>query len=193
MSTRTGLALGMLTLAALVHPRVAAAQCATPVKKLAVALSARDAYAAARAEANGWTADSVLVRMQATTVGPMDATGLASHWMFEFSSKNSRKLDVINIIKGGMTCSIASVDVAAEAVTVASDTIMDSQRLYSIAQQAGGSTQDPKRVSVTAMLDQNADHVPAWTVTYVTPQGLPLLSVKIDARSGAVIAKTARY
>ena len=192
MRTRIGLMRALLFGMVLAFAGEARAQCVTPTKKVAASLNAKDAFAIARAEGTRWMADSVLVRMQATTAGPMNAAGLASHWMFEFSSKGARKLNVINLLKGEMTCSVASIDLADEAVPVTADTIMDTERLYGIAQQAGGSAQDPKHVNIVAMLDQNADHVTAWTVTYVTPQGMPLLSVKINARSGAVIAKTAR-
>jgi hypothetical protein len=189
MRTRAVLTLALLTAVALADPAPAAAQCATPTKKLAAALNGKDAYTAARAEATKWKADSALIRMQSTMAGPLDATGHAGHWMLEFYSKSSKKLEVVNVMKGDVSCSVSDVEIAAEPVAVAADAILDTQRLRGIAQQAGGSAQDSKHPVVTARLEQGADHGAMWTVTYASPQGMPLLTVKIDATSGAVIPK----
>lgn len=63
----------------------------------------------------------------------------------------------------------------------------DAGRAEATKWQAGGSKQDPKTVQVTAMLDQRQDVGAIWTVTYSSAQGRPVLSVRIDSKSEAVV------
>jgi hypothetical protein len=175
----------------LTAPAAASADCVTPVKKLAAVVTAKDAYARAKVEAVKWKTDSAMIRMQSTTAGPMDAQGRSAHWMFEFYSPSAKKLEMINVMKGDVSCSDAAVEIVAKPVELSDDAVMlDSLRLYTIAQKNGGSEKDPKTVTLTAMLEQNAEAGAVWTLTYTTPQGMPVLRIRVDAKTGAVLSKT---
>lgn len=60
-----------------------------------------------------------------------------------------------------------------------------------IAQTLSG--KDAKSVTITgAFMRSGPDAPAAWNISYVTPEGRPVLEVSIDGKSGAVRSKTPR-
>ena len=176
-------------------PGAAAAQstkCVTKPKAIAKMLAAKDAYSMATAEATKSDADSALISMLTTNAGPMDAQGRSSEWMLQFMSPAAKKLTVVYFTGTGMKCSRTVMDgpFVGQAIQVTADTIFDTARLIGIAGEAGGSKLDPKTVAINGSLQRSGPDAPGlWTISYVTPQGMPVLQVSIDSLSGTVTSQ----
>lgn len=190
----TSLTVALISIVFLARPNSAAAQCATKPDNVAQALSAKDAYSLAKAEAIKSNADSALVRM-ITTTGPLDAQGRSTTWMAEFFSPTAKKLTIVNFTSGAMDCNAAAIDgpFFAQPIGETADTIFDAERLVRIARDAGGSGFNPAGLTVGAALMRSGPDAPAtWSISYVTPEGRPMLEVSIDSMSGVATGKTPR-
>jgi hypothetical protein len=188
----------LISIALLAPPGWATAQpvaCATNAERLPTMVSGQDAYALAKAAATKSNADSALLRMLTTMAGPLDAQGRSSEWMLEFFSPAGKKLTMVYLNSGVMTCSVTAVDgpFFGQPIGETPETIFDTARLIAIAGETGGSALDPASVIITAaFMRSNADAPAIWSISYVTPQGRPVFQVSIDSRSGAVTAKSPR-
>jgi hypothetical protein len=158
-------------------------------------LNGKAAYALAKAEAVKSSADSALLRMLTPMTGPLDAQGRSSAWMVEFFAPATKKSHVVYLTKGAMTCTTTAVDgpFVAQPIEETEETIFDTARLAGIAREAGGSALGAEAATITASFMRSGPDAPAiWTISYVTRQGRPVLSVSIDGKSGAVLGKTPR-
>lgn len=197
MRNVNGLLLSLIATTLLAHAAPASAQpgsCATRPKSIARALDGKAAYALAKAEATKSSADSALLRMLTPMAGSLDAQGRSSQWMVEFFAPAAKKSHVVYLMKGAMTCTTTAIDgpFAGQPVEETDATIFDTARLVSIAREAGGGAVDPASAVTAALMRSGPDAPAVWTISYVTSQGRPVLTVSIDSRSGVVTSKSPR-
>jgi hypothetical protein len=192
MRTRTILLL--LAIAVTVSDPVSAepqSACATKPGTIAVKLDAKQAYDLAKAEATKSNADSVLLRLMTAMDGAVDVQGKSSAWTSEFYSATGHRMYLVALTSGRMECTPIPVTVpmSPQPIDETADTIMDTMRLAKIAAEHGGSKVDPKRAALSASLTRSGADTPAiWGMSYVTAQGMPVLQVMIDSKTGDVSA-----
>jgi hypothetical protein len=165
-----------------VHASPAVAQCLTKPAKIDAALNGKDAYALAKAEAVKMGADAVPTKFTTLLDHPLDAQGRSTNWSLQFFSATAKKLLMITLEKGAMTCFAIARDAGGRAINVTDKTVLDTKLLLDAAQAAGGSKHDPKTVTVAAGLNQNPQAGALWYLTYetITPKK-EVLQVILDS------------
>jgi len=160
--------IGSLAIACLAHAVSARAECVTKPAKIDPELNGKDAYALAKAEAAKWNADSVPTKFATLLGSPLDAQGRSGEWSFQFFSAGAKKLTMIGLAKGAMTCFAIDTASGGRPIAITDKTVLDTKQLLDLAQQAGGAKFDPKTVTVDAQLVQNPSDGPLWYLTYET-------------------------
>jgi hypothetical protein len=165
---RIAIVLGFAAAALVLQAAAASAQCVTKPAKIEAALNGKDAYAFAKAEALKMGADSVLTKFTTILDNPLDMQGKSTKWDLQFFSASAKKVLMISLEKGAMTCFGIARESGGRPIAITDQTMLDTKLLLDAAQAAGGSKLDPKTVTITAGLVQNPRDGALWYLTYET-------------------------
>ena len=179
---RIALVLGLAAAALILQTTTASAQCLTKPAKIAASLNGKDAYAFAKAEALKMAADSVPTKFTTLLDNPLDMQGKSTNWDLQFFSASAKKLLMISLEKGAMTCFAIARESGGRPIAITDATMLDTKLLLDAAQAAGGSKHDPKTVTITAGLVQNPRDGALWYLSYetITPKK-EVLTVILDS------------
>ena len=178
----------VLAMLALATPALAQAKatCAAGKTGRPAAITAREAWELASSRAHAWQADAVPFDLTTTSTGPLDANGKSTDWDVKFSSASARAVDMIGISDGQIRCFAISGE-GGQVIHFDDRIILDTKRLYEIAQRAGGDQVGPgAKVMAGLVPERRKDGFESWYLNYEDAAGREVLSVVIDARSGAV-------
>jgi len=147
--------------------------------------SGTEIYEMALAEAQKWQADAVLSEMSG--VSPLDEEGRSDGWVLKFWSPSTKGFNQVMYMNGGMTTSPS--DLPVPNAPVADGVIVDTKRLYDIAEAAGASTVTeqgyrPLPGLVPYPLDESRL---TWYLNYQGGDYRVVYTVIIDAVTGEVI------
>lgn len=139
----------------------------------------------ALAEAQKWQADAVLSEMSG--LSPLDEEGRSDGWVLKFWSPSTKGFNQVMYMNGGMTTSPS--DLPVPNAPVADSVIVDTKRLYDIAESAGASTVTeqgyrPLPGLVPYPLDESRL---TWYLNYQGGDYRVVYTVIIDAVTGEVI------
>jgi hypothetical protein len=150
------------------------------------AITAKEAWDLASPRARAWQADAVPFDLTTTSTGPLDASGRSKDWDVKFSSPSARAVDMISISDGQIRC-FAISGAGGQPIHFDDTIILDTKRLYDTAQKAGGDKVGPgARVMAGLVPEKRKDGAESWYLNYENADGREVLSVVIDARTGAV-------
>ena len=149
------------------------------------AITAKEAWELASARAHAWQADAVPFDLTTTSSGPLDASGRSTDWDVKFSSASARAVDMISIADGSIRC-FAIAGEGGQKIHFDDRIILDTKRLYDVAQKAGGDRIPGARVMAGLVPERRQDASESWYLNYENASGREVLSVVIDARTGAV-------
>ncbi len=149
------------------------------------AITAKEAWELASARAHAWQADAVPFDLTTTSSGPLDASGRSTDWDVKFSSASARAVDMISIADGSIRC-FAIAGEGGQKIHFDDRIILDTKRLYDVAQKAGGDRIPGARVMAGLVPERRQDASESWYLNYEDASGREVLSVVIDARTGAV-------
>lgn len=165
---RIATVLGLAAAALVLQTAAASAQCLTKPARIDASLNGKDAYALAKAEALKMAADSVPTKFTTLLDHPLDLQGKSTNWDLQFFSASAKKMLMISLEKGAMTCFSTARESGGRPIAITDATMLDTKLLVDAAQAAGGSKHDPKTVTITAGLVQNPRDGALWYLTYET-------------------------
>jgi hypothetical protein len=165
---RIAIVLGFAAAALVVQTAAASAQCVTKPAKIDASLNGKDAYALAKAEALKIGADSVPTKFTTLLDNPLDMQGKSTKWDLQFFSASAKKVLMITLEKGAMTCFTTARESGGQPIAITDQTMLDTKLLLDAAQAAGGSKHDPKTVTISAGLVQNRRDGTLWYLSYQT-------------------------
>ena len=179
---RIVIVLGLAAATLVFQTAAASAQCLTKPAKIDVSLNGKDAYAVAKAEALKMAADSVPTKFTTLLDNPLDMQGKSTKWDLQFFSASAKKVLMISLEKGAMTCFTTPRDAGGRPIAITDATMLDTKVLLDAAQAAGGSKFDPKTVTISAGLVQNPRDGALWYLGYetITPKK-EVLQVILDS------------
>ena len=164
----------------------AKAACAAGKTGKPAAITAKEAWDLASSRAHAWQADAVPFDLTTTSTGPLDAAGKSTEWDAKFSSPSAKAVDMISISDGQIRCFAVSGE-GGQVIHFDDKIILDTKRLYDTAQKAGGSEVGPgAKVMAGLVPERRKDGSESWYLNYQDAGGKEVLSVVIDARTGAV-------
>jgi hypothetical protein len=164
------------------------ATCAAGKTGKPAAITAREAWELAGPRARAWQADAVPFDLTTTTSGPLDAAGRSTDWDIKFSSPSAKAVDMIGISDGEIRC-FARSGAGGQMIRFDDKIILDSKKLYETAQKAGGDKLGPGATLMAGLVPAKGGRGSgeSWFLNYQDAEGRDILSVVIDARTGAVI------
>ena len=149
------------------------------------AITAREAWDLASPRAHAWQPDAVPFDLTTTSLGPLDAEGKSKDWDVKFSSPGAKAVDMIDISEGQIRCfSIAGA--GGRVIQWDDKIILDSKKLYETAQKAGGDKVGPGAKVMAGLVQMKGTGGQLWYLNYQNAEGKEVLSVVIDAKTGAV-------
>ena len=164
----------------------AKATCAAGKTGKPAAITAKEAWNLASSRARAWQADAVPFDLTTTSTGPLDAAGKSTDWDVKFSSPSAKAVDMISISDGQIRCFAISGE-GGQVIHFDDKIILDTKRLYDTAQRAGGDKVGPgAKVMAGLVPERRKDGSESWYLNYQNSDGREVLSVVIDARTGAV-------
>jgi hypothetical protein len=150
------------------------------------AITAKEAWDLASARARAWQTDAVPFDLTTTSSGPLDAAGRSTDWDVKFSSAAGKAVDMISISDGQIRC-FAIAGEGGQPIHFDEKILLDTKALYETAQKAGGSAVGPgAKVMAGLVPERRKDGSESWYLNYQDAGGREVLSVVIDARTGAV-------
>lgn len=149
------------------------------------AITAKEAWDLASPRAHAWQADAVPFDLTTTSTGPLDAAGRSTDWDVKFSSPSAKAVDMISISDGQIRC-FAIAGEGGQKIHFDDRIILDTKRLYDVAQKAGGDKIPGAKVMAGLVPERRQDGSESWYLNYEDAAGKEVLSVVIDARTGAV-------
>ncbi|HEY1252054.1 MAG TPA: hypothetical protein VGH97_12770 [Thermoanaerobaculia bacterium] len=150
------------------------------------AITAKEAWDLAAPRARAWQADAVLFDLTTTSSGPLDSSGRSTDWDVKFSSASAKAVDMIGISDGQIRC-FAIAGEGGQPIRFDDKILLDTKALYETAQKAGGSAVGPgAKVTAGLVPERRKDGTESWYLNYEDAGGREVLSVVIDARTGAV-------
>jgi serine/threonine protein kinase len=161
-------------------PEVASAQAAT-------SLTGQEIADLALAEAQKWQPDAVLSEISTSGLGPLDAEGKSTDWILKFWSPSSKGLNTLMFIKG--TFNSSPTDLPTPKTTVLDGVILDTKRLYDIAEKAGAAKYTAEGYRpMAAITPYPLDETQlTWYLNYAGGDFRVVYTVIIDAKTGEVI------
>jgi len=163
----------------------------TPAEAAAVAMTAQEAFDITQAEALQWQPDAVVSEMQTSALDLLDADGTSTSWVVSFYSPSTGEMNSFSFVEGVLQPSIpVPLSTQPNLVPSVESVILDTKRIYDIADGAGGSEliaggYQPSAGLVQYPLDESQS---AWYVNYMDPTNYNVaFTVIIDAQSGEVI------
>ena len=172
----------LLASTALAQPKPS---CAAGKTGKPAAITAKEAWDLASARARAWQPDAVPFDVTTTSTGPLDAAGRSTDWDVKFSSPSAKAVDIISISDGSIRC-FAIAGEGGQKIHFDDRIILDTKRLYDIAQKAGGDKIPGAKVMAGLVPERRKDGSESWYLNYQDASDKELLSVVIDARTGAV-------
>jgi len=154
------------------------------------ALSAQAAYDLALADALKWQADASVNNIGTTILGPLTVDGTSASWDINFWSPTTKSMYKVSFINGNVFTSTIPLDNDPGTLPMNAEVILDTKRIYDIAQNAGGSQYMAQgNVPMAGLVPFPLDVTrPAWYINYQDSQTFKVVfTVIIDARSGEVI------
>jgi hypothetical protein len=149
------------------------------------AITAREAWDLASPRAHAWQPDAVPFDLTTTSLGPLDAEGKSKDWDVKFSSASAKAVDMIDISEGQIRCfSIAGA--GGRVIPWDDKIILDSKKLYETAQKAGGDKVGPGAKVMAGLVQMKGTGGQLWYLNYQSAEGKEVVSVVIDAKTGAV-------
>jgi hypothetical protein len=185
--TRVGLTAMVLLLSVGAGLAETTPTCAAGKTGKPAAITGKEAWELASARAHAWQADATPFDLTTTSTGPLDASGKSTDWDVKFSSSTASAVDIIDITDGQIRC-FATPGKGGKPLGFDDQIILDTRRLYEIAQKAGGDQLGSGAKVMAGLVpgrrgEKNAE---SWYLNYQGADGRELLSVIIDARTGAV-------
>jgi hypothetical protein len=178
-------AFSVLALSRALHAQMTPACPAAKTGKPA-AITAKEAWDLASARARTWQKDAVPFDLTTTSSGPLDAAGRSTDWDVKFSSAAGKAVDMISISDGQIRC-FAIAGEGGQPIHFDEKILLDTRALYETAQKAGGSAVGPgAKVMAGLVPERRKDGTESWYLNYQDAGGREVLSVVIDARTGAV-------
>jgi hypothetical protein len=178
----------ILAVLAFSRPVSAQAKASCPAGKTGkpAALTAKEAWDLAHSRAVAWQPDAVPFDLTTTSSAPLDASGRSTEWDVKFSSAAAKAVDMISISDGQIRC-FAIAGEGGQPIHFDEKIILDTKALYETAQKAGGSALGPgAKVMAGLVPERRKDATESWYLNYQDAGGREVLSVVIDARTGAV-------
>lgn len=173
----------LLASSALAQPKTS---CAAGKTGKPAAITAKEAWDLASARARAWQPDAVPFDLATTSTGPLDAAGRSTDWDVKFSSPSAKAVDMISISDGSIRC-FAVAGEGGQRIQFDEKIILDTKRLYDIAAQAGGGKLGPgTKVMAGLVPERRKDGSESWYLNYQDASGKEVLTIVIDARTGAV-------
>lgn len=149
------------------------------------AVTGKEAWDLASAAALKWQPDARVFEIGTLTTGPIDSQGKATEWSIKFSSANAKAVNPISISQGTIRCWAMPGD-GGRLIDFDDSIILDTKRLYDLAQKSGGEKYTAQKYSVSATLNQNPIGGPLWYFNYEDAKYKQGLSVIINAKTGKV-------
>ena len=150
------------------------------------AITAKEAWDLASPRARAWQSDAVPFDLTTISTGPLDAAGKSTDWDVKFASPSAKAVDMISISDGQIHCFAISGE-GGQVIHFDDKIILDTKRLYETAQKAGGDKVGPgAKVMAGLVPERRKDGSESWYLNYLNADGKEVLSVVIDARTGAV-------
>jgi hypothetical protein len=178
-------ALAVLLLARTVTAQ-AKATCSAGKTGKPAAITARETWDLASKRAHAWQADAVPFDLTTASTGPLDAAGKSTDWDARFSSPGAKAVDMISISDGSIRC-FAVAGEGGQVIHLDEKIILDTKRVYETAQKAGGDKLGPgAKVMAGLVPERRKGGSESWYLNYQNADGKDVLSVVIDARTGAV-------
>ena len=164
----------------------AKATCAAGKTGRPAAITAKEAWDLASPRAHAWQADATPFDLTTISTGPLDAAGKSTDGDVKFSSPSAKAVDMISISDGQIRC-FAIAGEGGQVIHFDDKIILDTKKLYDPAQKAGGSEVGPNaKVMAGLVPERRKDGAESWYLNYQNADGKEVLSVVIDARTGAV-------
>jgi hypothetical protein len=153
----------------------------------AEALTGQEIYDLALAEARQWQPDAVLSEISTTGLGPLDAEGKSDSWTLKFWSPSTKGFNSMMYMAGSLTSTPSDLPVP-EAV-VADKVILDTKRLYDLAEAAGAAefTAEGYRPMASLTPYPVDKRRLTWYLNYQGGDYRVVYTVIIDAVTGEVI------
>lgn len=161
-------------------PEVAPAQAAP-------SLTGQEIADLALAEAQKWQPDAVLSEISTSGLGPLDAEGKSTDWILKFWSPSSKGLNTLMFTNG--TFNSSPTNLPTPKTTLLDGVILDTKRLYDIAEKAGAAKYTaegyrPMAAITPYPLDETRL---TWYLNYAGGDFRVVYTVVIDAKTGEVI------
>ena len=118
------------------------------------AVTGKEAWDLASAAALKWKPDSRVFEIGTLSTGPMDDQGKATEWNIKFSSESAKAVNLISISQGSIRCWAMPGD-GGRLIDFDNSIILDTKRLYDLAQKSGGEKYTAQKYKVSATLVQN--------------------------------------
>jgi hypothetical protein len=115
----------------------------------------------------------------------MDDQGKATEWNIKFASESAKAVNLISISQGSIRCWAMPGD-GGRLIDFDNSIILDTKRLYDLAQKSGGEKYTAQKYKVSASLVQNPIGGALWYFNYEDANYKQGLSVIIDAKTGKV-------
>lgn len=160
---------------------------ATAPPAVAKALTGEEVHALALAEAQKWQGDAVLSEIATSGLNPLNTEGKTTDWILKYWSPSGKGLNTIMLINGNLTSTPSNLPVPK--TTVLDGVILDTKKLYDIADKAGAAkyTAEGYRPSAAVTINPVNEGQLTWYFNYAGGDYRVVYTVIIDAKSGEVI------
>jgi Ankyrin repeats (3 copies) len=154
-------------------------------------VDAKTAYNMAQPIAAKWQSDAQLFSL--TALGDFGNDGRAAQWMADFYSPSAKKIERVMVMNGEPSASDMPTNELSDLVTVTPSTMLDTDQLNAIANEAGGAAYTSRHVHPSVALIHNPVAGDVWYFNYTDPDTQRIaLTVVIDANTGKVSLKDGR-
>ncbi len=151
--------------------------------------TAAQVYEALLPIAREWQPDAELVDLGTTSQGRLQSDGRSAHWVAHFYSRSAQKVNTMAVHDGAVIPSPSSSN-ELRVFEVGPATILDTARLYQIAERAGASDLTDRGMQPMVTLHKNPSTGVAWYFNYDDPETRRnAMTIIVDAHSGEVVFK----
>ncbi len=153
------------------------------------ALTGEQAYQLTLEEARRWQADAVLIELQTSALGPLEADGTSTGWTAKFVSPSTNGMNTMIFVNGVLNTTPIPNAGSVPPIPDVDKVIFDTKKIFQLAADAGGQEYLDKGYTAAAALTRYPldDTMPTWYVNYLDAGYSPGFTVVIEARSGEII------